>query len=214
MKRPGVWLTAALLISTASAVRADTITITGGSVDLPFANGLMVVNVTGPDTNLVATGANGTLSFAFNGGSVGPFSPNNLLFFSTFSTPDRPAERIGGTLFAPTDYVDGSLHFLLAPFHAPDTTSNTASFLTPFSMVGGLTVHDGSGAVLLNTSLAGGGEASLMTSVIHGAITQFSTQNISFQFAESTPSPAPEPTSIMLLGTGLVGIVLRRFRTA
>jgi hypothetical protein len=33
-----------------------------------------------------------------------------------------------------------------------------------------------------------------------------------FRFSSSAPAPTPEPVSVLLLGTGVLGVIVRRFK--
>jgi hypothetical protein len=122
------------------------------------------------------------------------------------------SQLIAGTTFPGTNSGGARVTLRTSPFHADVVAGPTALFTTPFSMTGTLTMRDPTGVELLNTALAGVGEARFTVRVNPGAITGFDTQDILFQFLPSSANPVPEPASIVLLGVSLAGCIARQSR--
>ena len=190
----------------AGVVRADTITIADGTVEMDFQSGVRTAVLLGANTDIVAFGNNSN-SIAFNAGQIDAFSPS--VNISTGGSSPTSAERIGGVLFPAGDRLQGSLVLTTSPFTADVQSGSMAFFQTPFSMTGTVSMFDPAGTLLGRTSLNGAGEASILARTIPGVITGYNTQHISYQFGAAAQAAAtPEPASIALLGLGLGGGLL------
>ena len=81
----------------------------------------------------------------------------------------------------------------------------------PFEMVGTINVHDVNdpGPVIFSTTINGTGIATLFLQRPAGNPAGFVIAHAQYDF---TPAPVPEPATMILLTTGLGGIVARKYR--
>src|SRR3954447_14715177 len=96
----------------AGVVRADTITIAEGTVEMDFQSGVRTAVLLGANTDIVAFGNNSN-SIAFNAGQIDAFRPS--VNISTGGSSPTSAERIGGVLFPAGDRLQGSLVLTTSP---------------------------------------------------------------------------------------------------
>jgi len=206
MKRVIVGFAVAVL-AVAGIARADSITITGGTVELNLPDGTTTAVMTGANTDISGFGTN-PVTISFPAGAVGPLQPGPLTI-STGAPGPTSAQLIDGTMYPATDHLQGTVTVTMSPFVAPTAPGSLAFFQTPFSMSGNVSVFNSSNTLLTTASLTGGGEASILTQTSSGG-TSFNAQHVSFQFATGTASPTPEPATVVLLCVGMVGGVLGR----
>jgi hypothetical protein len=94
----------------------------------------------------------------------------------------------------------------------PGAEAPSANINVPFVFSGdvaGFAREDADATMpLFHVSLVGRGTANLTLANFDGS---FQEPTLTYSFA-ATPAPVPEPTTILLLGTGLAGIGVRRWR--
>jgi hypothetical protein len=185
--------------------RADPIVITGGAVAEASGVDLPGFTLTGPDTSLTGIlPIAGTICCVFNAGDL--VTLDNRLPVSTF--PGQPATQVvGGTVYRSV-FVFGELTFTAVPFVAqPTHGAGSDALTTSFNMLGlisGFADFDQT-IPLFSVPVTGSGSATL-TAVVRATHPDYVGHTVKYQF--EAPSPTPEPASLLLLATGLLGIII------
>lgn len=201
-----VVLAACVVVASAPRAQADPVAVTSGSVVVHQGGELGSFALFGSDFGAAGATLTGA-SFTFGPGFTG--------FEDTITLDSQGGGFVasGGTTFFGTSATDinGPLNVAVGPFSIPAPAPGQTSYMftAPFTATGSLTTVAGS-----MFQLSGHGMASLAGGVtgIPGHPSYGNPTEL-FTFSGGPASPTPEPASLILLGTGLVGFVGRKFAT-
>jgi len=125
--------------------------------------------------------------------------------------PDLPVQ-FGGATYS-TVYYSGDLLYNAPIVVAPPDPSRSFHFSEPFTFSGqlsGFPTAARNTAPLFSTALRGNGTVTF--SIFADTGQMFSFGDLDYTFAAESPSPTPEPATVLLFGTALVGSVGQRLR--
>ena len=205
-----IGLSGFLFLAIAGRVSAEPIQVTGGSA-------FMYWDGTGSFATLAGSGLN-VVTDTYGGGLIGFGAgtaqlDGGVVFGTLGGSQHAWRVTVGGIDYVA--YLDGFLSFDTEPFAAPPPTSSTPSsvaFSTPFTLDGrlrGSSGPQGSGSVLFDVLLTGRGTASTGARPIVPN-SYLVNGGVAYEFGAATP----EPATLLLMGSGLAGVLLRRWRAS
>lgn len=198
-----------------SPLRAEPVVITDGIIVFTDSPGRFEVSGSGFDARFYwypSRVGGGTFFDVCPGGCA----PGSVVEWGTRSYVNSPfydsagVATVGGTTY-PSAYFD-----VLATFTGPTVTlpgeeRSSANLIGPFTFSGTLTGWGDasrSGSSLFSLELTGSGSAATWFDLYNGRY--FADYELEYEFAEA--APVPEPSTLILLATGAIGLLRRRAR--
>ena len=217
MKLRIVGLVGLLLLCSVVTAAADPVTVTGGSVTSSSFDTSAFINLTGDGFSL-SVGSEGIVTPLDQCHPCTSTAPVTLGFngmIGLFNNGGKPGV-FNGVSYAQT-FFNGNLSFVGPTFDSSVLSPTNLTFTAPFTMTGTLLNYaSGSdafngGPVVFTASLTGSGTATAQfladpPSQQFGQL--FEARSVTYQFA-ANPAATPEPTSLLLVGSAVAGILLR-----
>jgi hypothetical protein len=216
--RPSAFAVAFFAFAAPAAADPILIGITGGSIDITLSPEDVFdagIDLSGPDFALRGSGS-GTTGAPCDPCPAGHTVSTDALIFPRFGSFTLQGVTFEFDLFTSGG---GELSLLSAgQFTLPQSATDVVTFnslfvLDPRSFIRSEDLAPGVPGVMLN--LMGRGEVTLSMRPEPrspgGIDTVYFFDSMRFEFGE-TPTPIPEPTTLVLLGSGLTGVAIQRWR--
>ena len=202
-----------LFLGLSRLAAADPIQVTGGTTFLYGDGSFTAAFLTGAGLNVHVDGFGGGPSILVPGLT----SFDGQFIDGSVGTPHTWSPTVNGIQYEA--YLDATLDFDTESILIPAVTQGNVpvSFSAPFTMTGrlrGTTGAFGTGTVLFDVLLTGSGIATASGFSQTPAANLYRVGGVNYQFSAATPEPTPEPATLLLMGTGMAGVLLRRRQRA
>lgn len=205
-----------LIFALEAGARADDVQITGGSVVYNITNGVTSVSFTGDNLLLRYTVLSGRFACISN---CAPGGTTNLNMTTLNPFVTNVTELVYNSVTYSNARVRGDFTFSTPSFTLPAATFDNVTGLldppsygaqTPATLSGALEFDNQQNALLFNLTISGNGIASGVFSQANAFDRNYSISQTTYSIAQpGGPQPVPEPATIVLLGTGFSGILVR-----
>jgi PEP-CTERM motif len=206
-------LAAVMFLAVPHSLAADPVVITSGVITAqgPIVLGDAVVRLEGDTFSLAGRFSDGGTNICFP-----CLAGTHTIVTSWGGDMGAGSGMVNGTLY-PSLWFAGTGFSLGGNVTLPPDGPSRFSLTFPFSVAAGSTIWGYSDSQRTNQvftlDVMGSGTAEMTVGRPESGPQLYTTQALSFTFGPS-PAPTPEPASLLLIGTGLVGVIVRRARRA
>ena len=202
---------AAIMVLMASPVAAEPIQIISGSTVLYWDGDLTSFQLNAASSQFISEFHGFPALSGFQGGTLVNLSAGAAATNGGFHPLSQTVE---GTVYRDA-WLSGGLSLMVTPFVAPHTSQDgQVSFTLPFTMTGqinGFANSDLTGP-LFSVAVAGGGTTAVTyRTFANDTYSLPHSGGQSFTFT-AQPAETPEPATLLLMATGVTGIIVRRLR--
>ena len=151
---------------------------------------------------------------AFFGGPTQVGAMGNLDGTFTFDPFRQSPVTLNGTLYHA--FLEASLAFVTAPFVTPPPVNGTGRFQTTFTTLARIRGYDAGPSparnLLFDIEIGGSGRVESASRFAEGFGYIPLSNSATYTLTAADVASTPEPASMLLLGTGLAGLIIRQRR--